>query len=71
MEHDARLLIGRTITMTITKTPRRTVFRECIVEQFYPQEAIWMARDTRTRDPEFFDLADIIEGRVTLERNSN
>lgn len=66
MEYDAQLLIGRTVTLVIAKTSRHTVFRECVVKRFFPGEDIWLARDTLTRRREYFDLADIIEGRVRL-----
>lgn len=66
MEWDAQLLVGRTVTMAIAKTSRHTVFREYVVRRFFPGEDIWLARDTLTRRREYFDLADIIEGRVRL-----
>jgi hypothetical protein len=66
MEYDAQLLIGRTVTMAIAKTSRHTVFREYVVKRFFPDEGIWLARDTRTRQREYFDLADIIEGHVRV-----
>lgn len=66
MDYDAQLLIGRSVTLTIAKTARRTVFRECIVKRFYANEGIWMCRDVYTRNKFYFDLADIIENKVNI-----
>lgn len=66
MDYDARLLLGRTVTLTIAKTAHRTVFRECVVRKFLVEHGVWVCRDVYTRNKYVFDLADIIEGRVTI-----
>lgn len=66
MEYDARLLIGRTVTLTIAKTSRRTVFRECVVRKFLTEHGVWICRDVYTRNQYAFDLADIINGQVNI-----
>jgi hypothetical protein len=66
MDYDAQLLIGRTVTLQITKTDQRMVFRECVVKRFYADAGIWMCRDVYTRNKYYFDLADIIENKVNI-----
>lgn len=67
LEHDAFSLVGSTVTIPIAKTVRRTVYRECLVWNFYPNEGLWKAKDIYTRKVFFFDLIDIVEGRVHIE----
>jgi hypothetical protein len=66
LEYDAYTLIGLSATVPIAKTSRRTVFRECVVTKFLAREGLWVARDVHTREKHFFDLHDIVEGRVHL-----
>jgi hypothetical protein len=66
MDYDARLLIGRSVTLTIAKTARRTVFRECVVKKFMAEHGVWICRDVHTRNQYIFDLADIIHGQVNI-----
>ena len=62
--YDAYMLIGREVSVAIAKTSRRTVFRECVVTKFLEDEGLWVVRDVRTREKNFFDLMDIVEGRI-------
>jgi hypothetical protein len=64
LEHDAFSLVGSTVTIPIAKTSRRTVYRECLVWDFYPLEGIWKAKDVHTHEFHFFDLIDIVNSKV-------
>jgi hypothetical protein len=66
IEHDAFLLIGSSVTIPVAKTWRRTVYRECFVEDFYQTEGIWKAKDIHTGEMYLFDLVDIVEGKVHI-----
>lgn len=62
--YDAYMLIDRAVSVPIAKTSRRTVFREYVVTKFLEDEGLWVMRDVHTREKNFFDLMDIVEGRI-------
>lgn len=67
LDYDAQGLVGRSVTIPIAKTRRHTLFRECIVQRYYPKEGIWKARCIRTDQEFLFDLEDVFDGRVLID----
>lgn len=68
IDYDACSLVGRSVTIPIAKTRRRTVFRECVVQSYHQKEGIWEARCIRTDQDFFFDLEDIFDHRVVIDQ---